>query len=313
MYTPVIEVAHNPRGRNCIKALRHSGAELNQASEKLPRFKRPPVVEVVIGVQFAPLAAMHVGHLGLIWEQFKPKFPRFQPQMILPHAIERKGVHSPPLPALALLTATDQIHRVWMISKDESDLIQVQSDRFLRNWRRYHNDEIEYPSYGGHNRPGFVEDYENFTRFVADQELGPIAIDQCEMTYINHIKPCGVWSEFAQVNRVFKGWSADYPHLAGGPAGLIGCKTRHDVSDEKGEFIGHLYLELNSGFSLRRTVPDEGDPAPILQLQLTVRGRPLGAGSEGVMQFMDLAHRVIVKSFAEVTTPEMHNVWERIQ
>jgi uncharacterized protein (TIGR04255 family) len=257
---------------------------------------------------------MHVGHLGLIWERFKAKFPRVQQQMTLPHTIERKGAQSPPfgMPTITLMAAANQIPRLWMISEDDSELVQVQSDKFLRNWRRYHNRDLAYPSYDGHNRPGFVEDFENFRRFIEDQHLGSLAVDQCEVAYINHILPCGVWTEFAQLDRVFKGWASGYPPLAGTAAGVISCRVRHEVSDAEGRFVGHLFLELDSAYSLR-SESTSGELAPVLQLQLTVRGRPLGEGSEGVMQFMDLAHRVIVKSFAEVTTTEMQEVWGRIQ
>ena len=285
-----------------------------QAPEKLPKFKKPPVVEVLLGVQFGQLSGMHVGHLGLIWERFKAKFPRVEQQVRLPHVIERRGVHAPAMiPSISFMSASDQVPRIWLLSADNTDLVQVQSDRFMRNWRRYHDSDIAYPSYDGHNRPGFAEDFENFCRFTEDQQLGHLAVDQCEMVYINHIQPCGVWTEFAQLDRVFKGWSSGYPTLAGVAAGLIGCRVRHEVLDDEGRFVGHFFLEFDSAYSLRATEPTSGEPAPVLQFQLTVRGRPLGEGSEGVMQFMDLAHRVIVKSFAEVTTPEMHKVWERIQ
>jgi hypothetical protein len=124
----------------------------------------------------------------------------------LPHVIERKGNPAPPalLPNVSIMSASDLIPRVWMLSNDGTELIQVQTDRFLRNWRRYHNDTIPYPSYESSGRPGFEEDFKTFCKFVEDQRLGNLEIDQCEMTYINHIRPCGVWSEFAQLDRVFK-------------------------------------------------------------------------------------------------------------
>jgi hypothetical protein len=286
--------------------------ELSQADERLPKFKKPPVVEVVMGTQFAPLAGMHVGHIGLLWERLRAKFPHLEQQPKLPHVIERRGVQQAMPPSISFLPPSEMIPRVWLRSANDSELIQVQNDRFTRNWRRYHDDDMEYPSYDGSTRPGFIEDFDKFQSFVDSQKLGPLAIDQCEMIYINHIRPCGVWSEFSQFDRVFKGWSLAYPHLGGSPAGVVGCRTRHDLVGADGNFVGHLFLEIDSAYSLKAR-SESGEPLPILQLQLTVRGKPLGEGPKAVMEFMDFAHRVIVKSFAEVTTSRMQEVWERTQ
>jgi hypothetical protein len=132
------------------------------------------------------------------------------------------------------------------------------------------------------------------------------------MTYINHIRPCGVWSEFAELGKVFKGWGPNYPALGGNKADTIGCRVRHELADDEGRFVGHLFVETESGYL---TAPDAANSelTPVLQFQLIVRGRPLGQGTAGVMQFMDFAHSVIVNSFTDVTTIEMHKVWERIQ
>ena len=282
-------------------------------SEKLPKFANPPVVEVLISAQFEQLTAMHVGHLGLLWERFKTKFPRIMQQPALPHAIERKGAVQPPIvPTFSLMAPADQVQRLWMISEDDSQLVQVQSDRFMCNWRRYHNATAAYPSYEGHNRPEFEVDFKTFRTFVADQGLGDLKFDQCEVSYVNHIRPGKGWTNLSQLDRVFKGWSLAYPPLAGSAADAIACRIRHEVADGGGKFVGHLFVDLDSVYTLP-TPPSSGELSPVFQLQLTVRGRPLQEGVQGVMEFMDFAHSIIVKSFAEVTTPEMHKVWERTQ
>ncbi|MGO8859079.1 MAG: TIGR04255 family protein [Steroidobacteraceae bacterium] len=284
-----------------------------QTPENLPKFAKPPVVEVVLSTQFQQLPGMHIGQLGLVWDRFRSKFPRVQQQMPLPHIIERKGVHAPALmPTVSLMIPSDQPQRVWLISEDDSDLVQIQSDRFMRNWRRYHNVEIGYPSYDGHIRSEFVEDYETFRTFVSEQRWGELEVDQCEMTYVNHIRPNQIWSDFSQLDRVFKGWSGSYPRLANHATDLLAFRARHEVAEDDGNFIGHLFVELDSAFVVRATGPNS-ELDPIFQLQLIVRGRPLEQGSVGVMRFMDMAHSIIVKSFADVTTPEMHSIWERTQ
>jgi uncharacterized protein (TIGR04255 family) len=284
-----------------------------QTPAKLPKFTNPPVVEVLLSAQFQQLAGMNVGHLGLLWERFKTKFPRTAQQPALPHIIERKGVNAAPvMPTFSLMAPADQVPRFWMIGEDDSDLVQVQSDRFMRNWRRYHNAEMVYPSYDGHNRPEFLLDFETFRSFVIEQGWGELNIDQCEVAYVNHIKPGKGWKDFSQLDRVFKGWASEYPRLAGSAANSIACRIRHEVSDGHDKFIGHLFIELDSAYAVP-TPPASGELSPLFQLQLIVRGRPLREGVQGVMEFMDRAHSIIVKSFAAITTPKMHKIWERTQ
>jgi len=205
------------------------------------------------------------------------------------------------------------VPRMWIISEDGCELIQVQVDRFLRNWRRYHGPTIAYPTYDIHTRPNFVRDFGEFLEFTKTQRLPTPAIDQCEITYINIIQPCDVWEHFGQLDRVFKGWSSDYPKLAGSEALATGWRAQHEVADANGKFVGHLFVELDSAFSVPPGSPPSSEPSPIFQLQLTVRGRPLGEGIDGVMAFMDLGHSIIVNSFVAVTTAEMHAVWGRVQ
>ncbi len=42
-----------------------------------PSFERPPVIEVVLSAQFAPLSELRVPHLGLLWNDYKSEFPEF--------------------------------------------------------------------------------------------------------------------------------------------------------------------------------------------------------------------------------------------
>jgi uncharacterized protein (TIGR04255 family) len=277
----------------------------------LPKFNKPPVVEVVLAVQFQQLAGMHVGHLGAVWQRFQSKFSRVQQQPRFPHTIERRGVQPPePFNFASLMSPMDGIPRMWLLTANDCELLQVQPDRFMRNWRRYHDGQIAYPSYDGHIRPGFVEDFANFSAVIEDLQLGPLIVDQCEVTYVNHIDGAGVWEEFSQLGRVFKGWDATYPRsIDGGADNNVAVRMRREVADDHGEFVGHFFIELDSAYALRPA----GAMTPVFQLQLSIRGRPLGEGTDGVMLFMDFAHKIIVNSFADLTTPEMHKVWERIQ
>jgi hypothetical protein len=67
---------------------------------------------------------------------------------------------------------------------------------------------------------------------------------------------------------------------------------------------GRFYIELGTGVS-------NATGARVFQLTLTVRGAPQTGGLDGALAFCDFGHEVIVRSFAELTTPKMHAKWER--
>jgi uncharacterized protein (TIGR04255 family) len=262
---------------------------------------------VAISVQFQHVATFKTTDLGLIWEKFRDRFPRTEQQPPLPHIVERKGVRPmPPQVEFSVVSATEHVPRVWMVNEADTELIQIQPDHFVRNWRRHHDRAIGYPSFDA-LRPGFVRDLEIFLDFARAEKWSPIVPDQCEVTYINRIDPCRVWSRHSELGKVFRGWSEGYPQLVGTAPEALQVSTKHELTDSRGEFLGRLFLDITSAFA--RDAPE----SPIFMFQLCARGRPLGDGFDGVMRFIDLGHEAIVNSFAEVTTNEMHREWERIQ
>ena len=40
-----------------------------------PKFKRPPVAETLLGVQFAPLRSFSIPHFGLYWARIRSDYP----------------------------------------------------------------------------------------------------------------------------------------------------------------------------------------------------------------------------------------------
>ena len=68
------------------------------------------------------------------------------------------------------------------------------------------------------------------------------------------------------------------------------------------EPIGRLHATLQPAWK-------KIDNSPILVLNMTARGVPLGKGIDGAFSFFDLGREWIVKGFAEITTPEMQRTW----
>src|SRR4051794_23278977 len=99
------------------------------------RFDRPPVDETVLGVDFSPLPAWNVIHYGLFYRTISEHYPQVVPQPPLPPQTEEFG--SRPQPNVQFMLAMAPFDtRCWFIDRTETRLLQVQADRFLRNWRK---------------------------------------------------------------------------------------------------------------------------------------------------------------------------------
>lgn len=280
---------------------------------KLPKFERPPVVEVALSAQFASLPNLGIAQLGLMWNLFRKRFPKVEQHPPIQHSIERKGLRPPPTaPQISFVPDADFTPRLWMVNEAGTELVQMQPDRFVRNWRRYKDAGVKYPHYDDHIRPQFVQDFATFEKFLKAEHIGEMVVDQCEVTYVNHIYGDGVWEHHGQLDRVFRGWAPDYGRRVALETELVSARVKHTIADGSGEFIGRLHIDVEAGF-----VPGQSGEktarVPVFVMQLVARGRPLSEGVKGVFEFFDLGHRHIVSTFAEITTEEMHKVWRRLQ
>lgn len=65
---------------------------------------------------------------------------------------------------------------------------------------------------------------------------------------------------------------------------------------------GRLHVSANPAFKLQEQIP-------VYMLTLTARGIPPSPDVEGVMSFFDEGRDLIVRSFRDMTTAEMHEKW----
>lgn len=259
----------------------------------LPDFENPPVVETVLSAQFSNLARARTAHFGLYWAEIRERFPQTEERGELPPVIElpntqalsRVGIQfealeAPPAP------------RFWFINSGGTELIQVQRDRFIKNWR---GEGPEYPRYET-VRKAFEHDFSDFRHFISSHELGEVRVNQCEVTYINHIVSGSGWTNHAEVDKIFTIWKQPESPLPG-PAQDLMFRARFPIQ-ENGAFIGRLHINLQS-------VSRITDGIPMFLLELTARGQ---VGED--IDFFDIGRRWIVRSFKEITTPEMHKIWK---
>ena len=267
----------------------------------LPSFRNPPLREVALLVQFKSLPNLTAAHVGLFWHTLRSQLPRAEEQLPLPTLpVESADIQPANMPVDINIQPTHA--RTWLMSENGNELVQVQHDRFIRNWRKS-DDQDTYPRYKRHIRPCFESDFLRFLAFVSSHGLGDIQPVQCEVAYFNHISPePSVWQSPKEMHNVFA-TLAPSPKRTTLPLDYESSELRQSFAiQEDGKFLGRLYTEI---------APVETAGQPLLRYHLNVRGHPFDSTVEGILAFLDMGRRLIVQYFAESTTPAMHEAWQR--
>jgi uncharacterized protein (TIGR04255 family) len=269
-------------------------------SDGLPKFDNPPVVETVIGVQFAPLRELSTAHIGWYWKEcLDNRWTKVEQAVPLPDqferfAEERSWVH----PGIRIgLRPQSEPDRLQIIQDDDERMIQVQRTRFIYNWRKHGS---TYPSYAT-LRPEFDSRFDRFVSFAKGTGLGEPEPNQWEMTYVNHIEKGDLWSGPEDWLKVLPGFYAPLLGVAGQRLESFG-----------GEW--HLVIEPNRGrlhVAVSHGQVDQPEGREVLVLQLTARGPIDEKRGWSLDAGLELAHETIVRSFAAMTSKAAHEVWRK--
>ena len=277
---------------------------MNNMDIPLPDFADPPVVEVALSVQFEVLSKISTPQLGLLWQEFRERFPITEEHPPLEPVTERFGV--PPTPRGTVrveMRKGPPTPRCWFLNQQGTELIQIQQNRFVRNWRKV-GDEGRYPRYEKHLRPHFESDLKFFHAFLQREQLGDLKPNQCEVTYVNQIVAGKAWKSHAELGEVITVFAQRYSDVFLETSEDASVRLRFVIPDDSGQPLGRLHIAIDPGYR-------SGDNQPLFSLHLTARGRPCGDGIDGVLRFMDLGREWVVRGFASITTSRMHKEWGR--
>lgn len=113
---------------------------MTQRPADLPDYSLPPVTEVVLGVQFETLERFKAPHLGLVWGEFKDRYPEIEEHPPLDPVFEtfadKGGSGGSPSRSQFQIFAVPPTPRIFLINREKTELLQFQVDRFLHNWRK---------------------------------------------------------------------------------------------------------------------------------------------------------------------------------
>jgi hypothetical protein len=150
-------------------------------------------------------------------------------------------------------------------------------------------------------RPRFEEDWGHFLDFLAEEDLGSAEVNQCEVTYINHIELGQGWGSFGELYRVLTVLGQPAPRSFLPDPEMFVVNTRFVM----GEHLGRLHVSAQPAIR-------GYDKKQVLQLTLTARGAPASSRMEDLLAWFDRGREWIVRGFADITAPEMHAIWRRV-
>lgn len=268
---------------------------------QLPEFGNPPVIEVALGVQFDPIFGLMSSRLVRFWaDKLRDRFPKTQETQPLPPEVEWFGAPPGAIQFAIQLTPTAAPNR-WIFSDQKmNELVQIQQDRFVRNWRKIGEGDT-YPRYPA-IRKALEEDFDEFATFIKGEGLAAPIPNQCEVSYVNHIDvPEG--ASHGEPERILACWKGENSDTFLGKPETVETTSRY-VIRRNNEPVGRLHIACRPVFF--------GPKAkPVFLLTLTARGRPSDANLQGVLDFLDLGREYVVKGFASVTTLDAHKEWRR--
>ncbi len=267
----------------------------------LPSFENPPVVEVALSVQFAPIDALQTPQMGLLWGEFRERLPKSTAQPPLQPEFENFEAAGISMPRVRIETFdAPPVPRLWFLNGEETELVQVQQTRFITNWRRV-NDE-PYPRF-----QKVLQDFRRrfgiFSEFLSREKLGELEPNQCEVTYVNHIDRATGQARHGAVEEILTTWTEHYSDSFLHDPEDVAVRLRYLIPGPNDTPAGRLHISFQRAFKM--------DQKPIFLLNLTARGKPTSDGMEGVYGFFDLGHEWIVRGFTSITPRSMHQIWER--
>lgn len=268
----------------------------HERPEQLPDYQNPPLNEVVLGVQFTPPRGYQQIYAGDVWKLFRSEYPVVQEQPPLPPNFEIFGLPHTIGMASPLNFVTGALHdRFWFLAPKGEELIQFQQDRMLHNWRKIAGVENDYPRFESmiklfRNELHQLQDY---FAGLAEQKL---AINQCEISYINHIEV-----DDLQPTKI-SNWLNFINFPINDPEDFV-ANFRETIKDENGNPLGRIIYDMCLGIS------HMGKRAIVLTL--TFRGGPISPDIDSALKFIEKGRELIVCRFTEITTPEAHEIWRR--
>lgn len=273
-------------------------------AEKI-KFGEPPVVETALSVQFGPLVGFTAAHAGWFWKEYVEKLGDEPPNewrqaaeaVRLPELSEKFGAEDIWTVQTPSITMGVVSPRVQIIRGDGSRMLQVQSNRFVLNWRKRAS---AYPSYEA-LLPEFRNMLRAFESFCSEAGFGLPAYNLWEIVYVDQVKKGTMWDSARNLNRIFPALTAPpVSELHAPPSGdeTMSADWRFSLADRR----GRLYIQLRQA----RLQPSNEE---VIQLTTTARGavNEIQSWEQG----LNFGHEALRETFLAITSTEAQEFWKK--
>lgn len=271
--------------------------------EKTPDFASPPIIEFVLGAQFAPLENFTTGHFGLFWSRLgKDEWPiageetPLDPQFELFDIPRWRMIRN----LQFKLQPRFQPGRFTLQNAARDRMIQLQDTRLLLNWRKKDDGgSVRYPSY-----KVLIGEFEStltiLQKFVAEHQLGSLQLNQWEITYVDSFPQDEFWKSPADWQRILPGLFGSLSTTSQNELSLEhrAAEWSYEIKPKK----GRLHVNAQVGF-----LTDSSKPS--LLLNLTARGPVSENEVKSLRDGLDLGHSVSVREFLAMVDPEIKATW----
>ncbi len=265
----------------------------------LPSFKKPPLVEMYLGIQFDPLPALRAAHIGEYLASLASEWEILPETPALGQTREPRtdSVEWGP-PGASLAVSSEPSLRQRAFTKAQDRMLQIENGWFILNWSRVEGGP-PYPRFGA-VLDEFRARMREFTRRLSATGVGALKPNLWEVGYVNMIPQEPLWRTVADWHRVVPLlFGKTEPLTAGVPRSASG-RWVVPLAESKGRlqiFTDHVRV---GGVAEKEA----------LMMKLVARGPTQAPSLDDATRCFDLGHETIVTTFREIVSIEACKVWE---
>ena len=180
----------------------------------------------------------------------------------------------------------------WFIADNDVNVIQIQKDAFLFNWRR--RGDKQYPGFHG-IKPTFDRLYGEFEAFLRlEADVPEVSVDLCELTYLDIIEQCDYWRGPAHTRNVIPSFSTLLSSMEDAVDNSFDCSYAYSIADDLVLFI-----------RIRSLVDPQRPGQPLLALETKASNQFAGIQKTLTDGWFQRAHDTIIKYFMDMTSEEV--------
>ena len=247
------------------------------------KFKKPPLIEVVFGMDIE-MSELSLVHFGLYWQTIKSKFPT-PVEIVGELTLTEDASYTPSFPTVCYLSA------------NENRLIRLTEDYFSFHCRCINEDYQHFVKLFQE----FLTEWKNLESWWSDMGQEDIKIEAFSLQYINLIDEESAWKSLQDNSKVFSILNQEIKTSLGSPK-VYSSKLEFDLPDDSGRLI--VILEQNKVEDSAEEIKDVMFFS-LLAMSSQRERSPLES-------WFGSAHDSIIQSFLDLTTEEAQSIWGRI-